>query len=217
MALTAKLSNSGVSFPIGSPGEAVLSDQMINTCHLREKLKIGTWNVRTMAQKGNIQNATKEMKRMQVDIMGISEMRWPAAGTMNVDEHSVFYSGTQDGTHQKGVGIIVTNKIAYSVTNFTPISERVMLIQMNARPVNLNIVQVYAPTTDGTDEEVVEFYRTVEKVLVKLKKQEMTLVMGDFNSKLGAGHKTEFIGTQVWGRETKEVIYWNNLSKVINW
>uniref|UniRef100_A0A8D8Q4X5 Craniofacial development protein 2 n=1 Tax=Cacopsylla melanoneura TaxID=428564 RepID=A0A8D8Q4X5_9HEMI len=199
MALTAKLSNSGVSFPIGSPGEAVLSGQMINTCHLREKLKIGTWNVRTMAQIGNIQNATKEMKRMQVDIMGISEMRWPAAGTMNVDEHRVFYSGTQDGTHQKGVGIIVTNKIAHSVTNFTPISERVMLIQMNARPVNLNIVQVYAPTTDGTDEEVVEFYRTVEKVLIKLKKQEMTLVMGDFNSKLGAGHKTEFIGTHGLG------------------
>ncbi|KAI5696142.1 hypothetical protein M8J75_008778 [Diaphorina citri] len=115
MALTAKFSQSGASsFPIGSPGEAVMSDTMIKKHQLRRKIKIGTWNVKTMAQQGKIYNATKEMRRMKIDILGISEMRWPSEGSIEVDEHRVFYSGAQDNKYMNGVGIIVSKTIANS-------------------------------------------------------------------------------------------------------
>ncbi|KAI5722374.1 hypothetical protein M8J76_013841 [Diaphorina citri] len=154
MALTAKFSQSGASsFPIGSPGEAVMSDTMIKKHQLRRKIKIGTWNVKTMAQQGKIYNATKEMRRMKIDILGISEMRWPSEGSIEVDEHRVFYSGAQDNKYMNGVGIIVSKTIANSVTNFIPFSERLILIQISATPVNLNIIQVYAPTADKPDTE----------------------------------------------------------------
>ncbi|KAI5708046.1 hypothetical protein M8J77_015361 [Diaphorina citri] len=204
MALTAKFSQSGASsFPIGSPGEAVMSDTMIKKHQLRRKIKIGTWNVKTMAQQGKIYNATKEMRRMKIDILGISEMRWPSEGSIEVDEHRVFYSGAQDNKYMNGVGIIVSKTIANSVTNFIPFSERLILIQISATPVNLNIIQVYAPTADKPDTEVEELYNSINQIYEKLPKQDATIIMGDFNAKLGAGQKTEFVGMHGLGERNE--------------
>lgn len=176
---------------------------MSSVMKVNREIRIGTWNVKTMAQAGNINNATKEMRRMKVNIMGISEMRWPGVGSVDVDEHRVYYAGTQDGKFLNGVGIVVTKEIAQSVINFVPFSERVLLIQINARPVNLNIIQIYAPTADKDEGEVEELYRNVAQILERLPKKEVNIIMGDFNAKLGAGEKTELIGSFGLGKRNE--------------
>lgn len=147
-----------------------------------------------MAQAGKINNAIQEMERMEIKVLGVSEMRWPGSGSCDINEHRVYYSGTSNGQYQSGVGIIVSKTIAECVTNIVPISERVMLLQINALPAQLNIIQVYAPTTDHSDEEVAEFYSQITDVLQQLSKKDLTILMGDFNAKIGRGSEGDIIG-----------------------
>uniref|UniRef100_A0A8D8ZLR6 Craniofacial development protein 2 n=1 Tax=Cacopsylla melanoneura TaxID=428564 RepID=A0A8D8ZLR6_9HEMI len=189
--LRAKI-NSGVSSSIGSPGGAVTSITEGFKC--REEIRIGTWNVKTMNQGGKIHNAIQEMTRLNLNFLGVSEMRWPGTGSVNIQDHQVFYSGTDNGKHEYGVGLILTKEIAKCVDNFIPVSCRVMLVQIKAKPVDLNIIQVYAPTSDATEEEIEDFYSSLNQVLKKLKKQDILIIMGDFNAKLGAGKTSQSVG-----------------------
>lgn len=71
-----------------------------------------------------------------------------------------------------------------------------MLLQLRAKPVNINIIQVYAPTAAKTQDHLIEpFYEDVKQVLEKLKAHECNIVMGDFNSKIGEGAVDETVGS----------------------
>uniref|UniRef100_A0A8D8SH15 Craniofacial development protein 2 n=1 Tax=Cacopsylla melanoneura TaxID=428564 RepID=A0A8D8SH15_9HEMI len=200
MAMLSTKSNSGVSSPpVGSPGRTVMSQPRGERLKCRSKLKICTWNVKTMSKEGKIENAIQEMKRMHIEIMGISEMRWPNSGEMQVENHKIYYSGKNDGVHEYGVGVIVSPTVAKCVTNFTPVSERIMLLQIQASPINISILQVYAPTADKEEEEVVELYQEINKIIEKIPKHEILIVMGDFNAKIGAVNRTQYIGAHGLG------------------
>lgn len=184
-----KLSGSSPSF--GWPGGNVLK------CGIRSKttsFRIGTWNVKTMAQPGKIENTIQEMKRMNTEIMGISEMRWPGEGCEDIDDYCVWYSGRADGKHEHGVGMIVKKGIANCVTHFRPISERIMMLQLNATPTKLNIIQVYYPTTDYDDREVERVYEEIKRLMETIPKEEVLIIMGDFNARVGKGVVGELIG-----------------------
>jgi len=157
-------------------------------------IKIATWNVKTLYQAGKVHNLIQEMKRLEIGIMGVSEMRWPDSGQCDIEDHQVLYSGTSTGAHQHGVGIILKKSLAKYVTNFVPVSERIMLVQMSCTPIPLNIIQVYAPTADSTDVDLEIFYEELSRTYNKLKKNEMTVIMGDFNAKIGKGKVGESIG-----------------------
>ena len=60
---------------------------------------------------GNIQNVVKEMIRLDVKIMGISETHWPSTGSCQIQEHMVYYSGNENPTHRNRLGIVVTKEI----------------------------------------------------------------------------------------------------------
>lgn len=183
------------SSSFGSPGGAMLNRNMSNFKLKTKKIKrIGTWNVRTMAQAGKIQCALQEMDRMHIEIMGVSEMRWPNASYCDIDEYRVYYSGSTNNRYENGVGIIVHQNVSRSVTNFVPVNERIILLQISATPVNMNIVQVYAPTTDHSDEEIIEFYSEINNVIKNLPKHEMLILLGDFNAKIGRGKEGSHIG-----------------------
>ena len=68
-------------------------------------LNIATWNVRSLAQSGKLDNIKQEMERMSVNILGMSEMRWTGAGEIQSDKFKVIYSGGQK--HERGVGILL--------------------------------------------------------------------------------------------------------------
>lgn len=193
MAMLRTKYDSGVSLPLGSPGGTVMS-VLKKESFKPQVIKICTWNVKTMARGGKIDNVIQEMKRMNIDIMGISEMRWPGTGYIDKEKHRVFYSGSSNGKLEYGVGVITTGNISRCVTNFIPVSERVMLLQIQANPVNMNLVQIYAPTGDRDDDEVEKLYQSIEEITHRLPKHEINIVMGDYNAKLGAGLKTALIG-----------------------
>uniref|UniRef100_A0A8D8YBA7 Craniofacial development protein 2 n=3 Tax=Cacopsylla melanoneura TaxID=428564 RepID=A0A8D8YBA7_9HEMI len=184
-------SSSGVSSPIGSPGGAGVSNYDVNFC--QQHTRIGTWNVRTMAQAGKIETAIKEMERLNLKVLGVSEMRWPGASYCDIGDHRIYYSGVPS-KYEHGVGIIIHKLVAQNVSNFVPVNERLMLVQVNANPVNVNIIQVYAPTSDYSETEIDNFYAQVNKVVQSIPKKEVRIILGDFNAKIGKGRSGNHVG-----------------------
>lgn len=145
-----------------------------------------------MFQAGKINNAISEMNRLEIDIMGISEMRWRSNGQCSLENHKVYYSGNEENQHIHGLGFIVSCEIQKYVINFVPISERIDVIQLSGNPVNINLV--YAPTYDADDVEIEQFYCTISDILKTFKKHEITIIIGDMNAKIGQGKSGDLIG-----------------------
>lgn len=115
---------------------------------------------------GKVHNLIREMDRLKIEILGISEARSHGNGNMTIDDHYIFYSGQDTSQHWNGVGFVLTKKMNKFVKSVTNVSDRVMLLQLNAKPMNVNnIIQVYAPTSLSTAQECEDFYADMKQVL----------------------------------------------------
>ncbi|XP_075163379.1 uncharacterized protein LOC142236013 [Haematobia irritans] len=95
-----------------------------------------------------------------------------------------------EGIHRRCVGIIVQNHIAACVIGSYPMSERSMMIKISAKPLNINIIQTYAPSCDRDSDEVVHFYEEISQLLKMTKSHEITIIQGDFNAKVDYQRKS---------------------------
>ncbi|GFO24735.1 craniofacial development protein 2-like protein [Plakobranchus ocellatus] len=84
--------------------------------------------------------------------------------------------------------------MAKSVGSWCPISDRVVVSKLVAKPLNLGIIQVYTPTSDSEDVEEEKFYDEIEKAKGYLKPQDIIKIMGDFNAKVGNERVEDFVG-----------------------
>ena len=75
----------------------------------KEQYCIGTWNVRSMNQ-GKLEVVKQEMARVNVDILGISELKWTGMGEFNSDDHSIYYCG-QKSLRRNGVDKMVNKRV----------------------------------------------------------------------------------------------------------
>lgn len=81
--------------------------------------------------------------------------------------------------------MILNKKFTGSVLNFVPYSDRVMMLQLKMHTGNMNVIQTYAPTADKEDDEVEVFYAELDDIFGSIKSNDVTVVMGDFNAKVG--------------------------------
>ena len=75
----------------------------------KEQYCIGTWHVRSMNQ-GKLEVVKQEMARVNVDILGISELKWTGMGEFNSDDHYIYYCG-QESLRRNGVAIMVNKRV----------------------------------------------------------------------------------------------------------
>ena len=76
---------------------------------VQEQYCIGTWNVRSMNQ-GKLERVKQEMARVNIDILGISELKWTGVGGFKSDDHYIYYCG-QEYLRRNGVAIIVNRRV----------------------------------------------------------------------------------------------------------
>ena len=155
-------------------------------------MKIGTWNVRTLLQAGKLENAKREMEMNNIDILGLSEIRWSDKGDINIEGFRMIYSGPEKKGKQ-GVGILLSKNHIYKVIQVSCVNERLMSIKLESTPVNTVLVQVYMPTSDSNEEEVDKIYELIEDFLEN-SKNDNVIVMGDFNAVIGEGEQTKYVG-----------------------
>jgi len=158
----------------------------------RNEMDLGTWNVRTMNRKGKLENVKEEMRRSNVSVLGLCEVRWKGGGDFYSDGYRIMYEGGEQA--ERGVGIILNGRTANKVMSVERISDRLMMIKLNAEPVDVVIIQVYMPTTEHDDEEVDQMYEQIEELIKKQKGKDNLVVMGDWNAVVGEEGDEKVVG-----------------------
>ena len=90
------------------PAVDVTGDRSKVRCY-KEQYCIGTWNVRSVNQ-GKLEVVKQERARVNVDILGIRELKWTGMGEFNSDDHYIYYCG-QECLRRNGVAIMVNKRV----------------------------------------------------------------------------------------------------------
>ena len=154
--------------------------------------RIATWNVRTMYPSGKMDNIMMEMKRMKINILGVCEVRWTQSGKLASEGTTFMYSGGIEHKHR--VGIFLEEETAKCVSEFWCISERVMVVRLKGRSFDICLIQCFAPTNDNTDDEVDKFYDQLDRAITQCRSQDIRIVMGDLNAKVGGERDGRAVG-----------------------
>ena len=157
------------------------------TFGMKKVTKIGFWNIRTMNETGKLKQIVKEMERYQLDILGLSEIRWKEFGMFKTNsEHLLLYSGVSDeNIHRDGVGLLMTKACHNCLIDWHPISERIMTARFKAKIRNISIIQCYAPTENSELRKKTEFYNSLKDTIKQISQKDIVILMGDLNAKVG--------------------------------
>ena len=109
----------------------------------------------------------------------------------------IIYSGGE--TKERGVAIALAGRARDAVDEVECISDRIIRIRLRSSPVDMEIVQVYMPTSDHADEEVNLVYEQIEEMIAKCK-GKCQLILGDWNSQVGEGREGKIVGQFGLGR-----------------
>ena len=93
------------------------------------------------------------MARVNFDILGISEPRWTAMGEFSSDDHCIYYCG-QESLRGNGVAIMVNKRIRNAVHGCNLKNNRMISVGFQGKPINITVIQVYAPTSNAEEGEV---------------------------------------------------------------
>ena len=94
---------------------------------------------------------------MNIDILGISELKWTGMGKFNSDDHYIYYCG-QGSPRRKGVALIVNKSVQNAVFGYNLKNDRMISVHFQGKPLNIRVIQVYAPTSNAEEAEVERFY-----------------------------------------------------------
>ena len=104
------------------------------------------------------------MARVNVDILGISELRWTGMGEFNSDDHYIYYCG-QESLRRNGVAIMVNKRVWNAVHGCNLKNDRMISVQFQGKPFSITVIQVYAPTSNTEEAEVEQFYEELQDLL----------------------------------------------------
>ena len=91
--------------------------------------------------QGKLEVVKKEMARVNVDILGISELKWTGTGEFNSDDHYIYYCG-QESLRRNGVVIMVNKRVRNAVLGCTLKSDRMISVRLQGKPFNITVIQV---------------------------------------------------------------------------
>ena len=155
---------------------------MIQCC--KEQYCIGTWNVRSMNQ-GKLGVVKQEMTRVNVNILGISELKWTGMGEFNSDDHFIYYC-EQESLRRNGVALIVNRRVRDAVLRCNLKNNRMISVRFQGKSFNMTVIQVYAPTTNAEEAEVVWFYDDLQDLIELTLKKDVLFIKGDCNANVGS-------------------------------
>ncbi|KAL4126110.1 hypothetical protein QTP88_010339 [Uroleucon formosanum] len=147
-------------------------------------IKIVTWNTLSLYRTGACQNLTNVLDTYGIQITALQEIRWPGKGQLKVGKYIVYFSGMEEG-HAFGCGFAVHESLEPYVKEFNPISERITLLRVDTKPLNIILVCVHALTETGEENMKDAFYEDLSQIYDKLPGNVIKLVIGDLNAKCG--------------------------------
>ena len=125
------------------------------------------------------------MARVNIDILGISELKWTGMGEFKSHDHYIYYCG-QESLRRNGVAIIVTRRGRNALLGFNLKNGRMSSVRFQGKPFNITVIQVYAPTSNAEEAEVEWFYEDLQDLVELTAKKDVLFIIGDWNAKVGS-------------------------------
>lgn len=161
----------------------------------QKTLYILTYNVKTLSSYERLIELNEAFRDIKYDILGLAETR--RIGN-KIEEHENFifcYTGHTPGRH--GIGFIIKKHLKSNIESYLGLSERVAVLNLKFESTSLSIIQVYAPTAQASDEEIDNFYATVNRATELAHKD--FILMGDLNAKIGIPKNEEYLIMKLHG------------------
>ena len=111
---------------------------------------LGTMNQGQLAVK-------QEMTRVNIDILGVTELKWTRMGEFHSDDHYIYYCG-QESLRRNGVALIVNRRVQNAVLQCNLKNNRMISVHFQGKPFSIAVIQVNVPTINTKGAEVERFY-----------------------------------------------------------
>ena len=125
--------------------------------------------------QGKLNVVQQEMARVNINILGISELKWTGMGEFNSDDHYIYYC-RQESLRRNGVALKVNRKVQNVVLGCSLKNKRIISAPFQGKPCNITVIQVSAPTTNAKEVDTERFYEDLQHLL------ELTPKKGIFSS-----------------------------------
>ena len=125
------------------------------------------------------------MARVNIIILGVSELRWTARGEVNSDDRCIYYCG-QESLRRNGVVIIVNKRVRNAVLGCNLKNDRMNSVCFQGKPFNITLIQVYALTSNAEEVEVKQFDEDLQDLLELTPKKDILFIIVDWNAKVGS-------------------------------
>ena len=135
--------------------------------------------------QGKLEVVIQEMARLNVDILGISELKRTGMGEFNSDDHYIYYCRLES-LRRNGVAIMVNKRVRNAVLGCNLKNDRMISVRFQDKPFSTTVIQVYAPTSNAEEAEVEWFYEDLQDLLELTPKKDVLFITGDWNAKVGS-------------------------------
>ena len=92
----------------------------------------------------------QEMARVNVDILGISKLKWTGMSEFNSGDHYIYYCG-QESLRRNGVAIMVNRRVRNAVLGYSLKNDRMISVRFQGKPFNITVIQLYTPTSNAEE------------------------------------------------------------------
>ena len=120
---------------------------------------------------------------MNVNILGISKLRWTGMDEINSDDHYIYYCG-QESLRRNRVAIIVNERVQNAVLGCNFKNHRMISVHFQGKPFNIMVIQVYPPTSNAKEAEVEQFYEDLQDLLELTPQKDVLFIIEDWNTKV---------------------------------
>ena len=135
--------------------------------------------------QGKLEVVKQEMARVNVNILGIRELKWTGIGEFNSDDHYIYYCG-QESLRRNGVATMVNKRVRNAVLGCNLKNDRMISVHLQGKSFSITVIQVYAPTSNAEETEVEWFYEDLQDLLGLTSKKDVLFIIGDWNAKVGS-------------------------------
>ena len=129
----------------------------------KEQYCIGNWNVRSINQ-GKLEVVKQEMARLNIDILGINEQKWKGMGKFNSNDHYIYYCG-QGSLRRIGISLRVNKSSQNALLGCNLKNYWIISVHFQGKPFNITVIQVYAPTTNAEEAEILYQYYNILMII----------------------------------------------------
>ena len=120
---------------------------------------------------------------MNIDILGISELKWTGMDEFTSDDHFIYYCG-QESLRRNGVAIMVNKRVRNAVLGCNLKNNRMISVLFQGKSFNVTVIQVYSPTSNTEETEVEQFYEDQQDLLELTPKEDVLFIIEDWNAKV---------------------------------